>query len=313
MAQSIDSSIGKGMRSTLFGILISALLAVIKLLAGIFGNSYALIADAIESGLDVLTSLVVLAGLKQSRKPADENHPYGHGKIEPLATTFVALAILAAAILIAIESIHEIRTPHLLPKPFTLYVLLAVILVKEALFRWVIKVAHEIESSVVKADAWHHRGDAVTSAAAFVGISIALIGGEGYESADDFAALFASGILAINSFLLLKPALYELIDAAPDKSLVEKVRHLAHQVEGVMGTHKCNIRKLGFDYYIDLDILCDPTLSIREGHEIAHNVGAALHKEFPALAKILVHVEPVDDCGRRSKDILGKDAPHYVS
>jgi cation diffusion facilitator family transporter len=282
--------------------LVNTILAVTKGTAGVLGNSYALIADAIESASDVLTSGVVLLGLKMAGKPADSNHPYGHGKFEPLAAVVTALTLLAAAIVIAIESIEEIRTPHHAPAAFTLFVLASVIVVKELLFRFVVNVGAETQSTVVTADAWHHRSDAITSLAAFVGISIALIGGEGYESADDFAALIASAVVAANALILLHPALRELVDTAPNPEIAGKIRNIALGVSGVHGTHKCHVRKVGFDHFVDLDVLCDPQLTIREGHEIAHNVGDAIHAALPLITKVLVHVEPADDYARRSRD-----------
>ncbi len=301
-----DLAARKGILFASIGIAANILLVAAKAIAGVLGNSYALVADAIESGSDVVTSIVVIIGLKLSRKPADENHPYGHGKFEPLAALVVAATLIGAAILIAVESVQEIRTPHHAPAPFTLLVLLGAIGIKELLFRRVLKVGNEVQSTAVKADAWHHRSDAITSAAAFIGISIALIGGPGYESADDFAALVASVVIAINAVVLLKPALFELLDAAPDRSIAQNVRKIATDVAGVLGTHKCHVRKLGFDYFVELDVLCDPNASIREGHEIAHKVGQAIHESIPAMAKVLVHVEPVDDYGKRSRDRIGE-------
>ena len=291
-----------GIRSTLIGMAINLIIAIVKAIAGVVGNSYALIADAIESVSDVLSSLVVIAGLKMSSRPPDANHPYGHGKFEPLTAVFVSMTLFGAAILIAVESLKEIATPHHSPAPFTLIVLILVIIVKEGLFRFVVNVGENVGSIAVKTDAWHHRSDAITSLAAFVGISIAIIGGAGYESADDFAALIAAVIICINAVLLLKPALFELVDTNPNPEIAKSVREVAEKIPGVFGTHKCNVRKLGFDHFVDLDILCDPNASIREGHDIAHNVGEAIHKELPIVTKILVHVEPVDDYGRRSRD-----------
>ena len=301
-----NRAVKEGIRSVLVGMVVNSILAIVKCTAGVLGHSYALIADAIESAADVMSSIVVVFGLKLSRKPADHTHPYGHGKVEPLAGMVVALALICAAILISIESVHEIITPHHLPAPFTLIVLLVSIVVKEFLFRMVFKVGDAVESTAVKADAWHHRADAMTSTAAFVGITIALIGGEGYESADDFAALIAAVIISFNAILLLKPALSELLDTAPSDSIAQQIREIAMRVAGVHGTHKCYVRKLGFDYFVDLDVLCDPDATIRAGHEIAHNVGEAIHKEMPSIAKVLVHVEPADDYGRRSRDTLGE-------
>jgi cation diffusion facilitator family transporter len=291
-----------GLRNARLGIIVNCILALTKGVAGVVGHSYALVADAIESASDIVTSGVVAFGFRMAGKPADENHPYGHGKFEPLSAAVVALVLFCAAIVIAVESVKEILTPHHAPAPFTLGVLVVVILVKEILFRSVLKAGETISSTALKTDAWHHRADAITSLGAFVGISIALIGGPGYESADDFAALIASVIIATNACLLIRPALLELIDTAPDPELISRVRAVAEQVSGVLGTHKCQVRKLGVDYFVDLDVLCNPDLTIREGHEIAHDVGERLHAAFPQVRKALVHVEPSDDYGRRSRE-----------
>lgn len=291
-----------GLRKARLGIAVNIVLALVKAVAGILGNSYALIADAIESTTDVITSGVIAFGFRMAGKPPDTNHPYGHGKFEPLSAAIVAIILFGAAILIAVESAQEIITPHHSPAPFTLLVLVLVIAVKETLFRTVLRTGQAIESTALRTDAWHHRADAITSLAAFVGISIAVIGGPGYESADDFAALIAALIIALNASMLLYPALRELTDAAPDPTLAQSIRNEAQRVAGVLGTHKCHVRKVGIDYFVDLDVLCDPTLTIREGHEIAHNVGERLHATFSQIRKVLVHVEPFDDFGRRSRD-----------
>ncbi len=290
------------MRSTLLGVAVNFVLAAVKGIAGVVGSSYALIADAIESASDILTSLVVLGGLTLAGKPADENHPYGHGKFEPLAAAIVGLTLVGAAIIIAVESLQEIGTAHEPPKMFTLPVLVIVVLIKELLSRHVGRVGSELDSTAVQADAWHHRSDALTSAAAFVGISIALVGGPGYESADDFAALIAAAIIAINAVFIMRRALAELMDTAPDPSIAARVREIAQGVQGVLGTHKCNVRKVGFDFYVDLDVLCDPNATIRHGHEVAHDVGEALHAALPFVSKVLVHIEPADDFGRRCRE-----------
>ena len=293
-----------GVRSTLLGMLVNVLLAVIKGFAGVVGNSYALVADAIESAADVVTSGIVLLGVRMAGKPADVNHPYGHGKFEPLAAAFVSLMLLGAAILITVESIREIYTPHHSPEPFTLFVLLAVVVVKELLARYVGTAGADISSTAVKTDAFHHRADAITSAAAFIGISVALCGGPGYEQADDIAAVVAAMVIAVNALLLMRPALSELIDTAPAPEMAHSVRDIALRVPGVLGTHQCRVRKVGFVYFVDLDVLCDPNETIRHGHEVAHNVGEAIHRELPEVAKVLVHVEPADDYGRRSRDAM---------
>ena len=282
----------KGMRSTLIGVGVNLILAATKFAAGIIGHSYALVADAVESTMDIASSLIVWMGLRYSVKPPDDNHPYGHGKAEPLAAMAVSLALFAAAAGVAIQSVREIRTPHHAPAPFTLIILVLVIAVKETLFRYVFTVGHDVRSTAVKSDAWHHRSDALTSLGAFVGISVALLGGHGYESADDWAALFAAFIIALNAYSLLWPALEELTDAKPSPEFEAEVRRVAALHPDVVGTHKCHVRKMGFDYYVDLDVIVDGTMTVTRGHEIAHDVQRAIRDANPLYSKVLIHVEP---------------------
>ena len=288
-------SVDKGIRTTFIGIVTSIVLAAIKGLAGYFGNSYALIADAIESTSDVFTSIIVLTGLRIAKKPADHNHPYGHGKAEPIAGILVASALFLAALIIIVQSIHEIVTPHHAPAPFTLIVLVVVVLTKEFLFRYVIKVGKSVDSVAVKNDAWHHRSDAITSAAAFVGISVALIGGKGYEMADDYAALLASVVIIFNAYRLLKPALYELTDAAPPPDVIIKVRNAASKIPGVLAIDKCYVRKMGFDYYVDIHVIVNGNMTVYEGHDIAHTVKDGLIEQYPKISDVLVHIEPATE------------------
>jgi cation diffusion facilitator family transporter len=281
-----------GLRSTLVGVLVNALLAATKAIAGIAGNSYALIADAVESTADIATSLVVISGIKIASFPADRDHPYGHGKAEPLAAMVVSVALCTAAVGIAIQSIREIAIPHHAPAPFTLIVLVFVVITKELLYRFVFRTGELVQSIAVRSDAWHHRSDAITSAAAFVGILIALVGGPGYENADDWAALFASGIIAVNGIRLLLPAIGEIMDAAPDPMIEQEVRKAAGRVEGVRDLDKCFVRKMGFEYYVDLHVVVDGETSVRIGHKIGHDVRDAIRKEIPSIADVLVHIEP---------------------
>ncbi len=283
-----------GIRSTIVGIAANIILAAIKAIAGVLGNSYALIADAIESASDVASSMVVLGGIKIASLPADEDHPYGHGKAEPLAAMLVAAVLCTAAVGIAIESFREIILPHHAPAPFTLIVLVAVVLTKETLFRFVFRQGTRADSTAVKTDAWHHRSDAITSAAAFVGISVALIGGPGYESADDYAALFASTLIGYNGFRLLRGAVKEIMDAAPPASVVESIRQSALRVPGVIQLDKTTVRKMGLEYYVDLHVVIDGGTSVRDGHLIGHDVKDEIQHAHPNVADVLVHIEPDD-------------------
>ena len=279
-------------RTAYFSIAGNASLAVIKGVAGFFGNSYALIADAIESTTDVFSSVLVLFGIKYANRPADENHPYGHGRIEPLITFIVVAFLGASALIIAHESIKNIQTPHDLPKPWTLIVLGAIIIWKEISFQIVIRRSRQINSSSLKADAWHHRSDAITSVAAFIGITIALIFGKGYETADDWAALLASGFILYNSYLIFRPALGEIMDENTYEELIAEIRKIALTVDGVLGTEKCFIRKSGMKHHVDLHAIVNGDISVKEGHEIAHRLKDYLRSEIPNLGHVLIHVEP---------------------
>ncbi|WP_318312821.1 cation diffusion facilitator family transporter [Flagellimonas crocea] len=279
-------------RTTYFSIIGNVALALTKGLAGFFGNSYALIADAIESTTDIFSSFLVLLGFKYAEKPPDENHPYGHGKIEPLITFVVVAFLVTSATIIAYESIQHIQTPHKTPKPWTLIVLGVIILWKEVSFQVVIRKSRQTQSSSLRADAWHHRSDAITSVMAFIGITIALIFGEGYETADDWAALLASGFILYNSYLIFRPALGEIMDEHQYDDLIQEIREKSMEVEGILGTEKCFIRKSGMQHHVDLHAIVNGEISVEKGHWIAHNLKDHLRKEIPNLGHVLIHIEP---------------------
>lgn len=279
-------------KATYFSIIGNTALAIIKGLAGYFGNSYALVADAIESTSDIFASFLVLFGIKYSNKPADEDHPYGHGRAEPLVTFLVVGFLITSAIIIAYESIQNIQTPHGLPQSWTLVILGAIIVWKEMSYRLVLKRSIEANSSSLKADAWHHRSDAITSVAAFIGISIALVLGKGYEAADDWAALFAAGFILYNSYGIFRPALGEIMDENLYDDLITEIRKVSLEVEGITGTEKCLIRKSGMIYHVDLHANVNADITVRQGHIIAHRLKDTLKKRIPELGNILIHIEP---------------------
>lgn len=281
--------------ATYFSIIGNTCLALIKGLAGFFGNSYALIADAIESTTDIFSSFLVLFGIKYSNRPADENHPYGHGRAEPLITFLVVGFLMTSATVIAYESIMNIQTPHDLPKSWTLFILGAIIIWKEYSFQLVMKRSIETNSTSLKADAWHHRSDAITSVAAFVGITIALVLGKGYESADDWAALFASCFIFYNSYLIFRPALGEIMDEHLYDDIIEHIREVALKVDGIIDTEKCFIRKSGMKYHVDLHAVVNAEISVKAGHRLAHILKDTLRKEIPELGHVLIHIEPDDE------------------
>jgi cation diffusion facilitator family transporter len=291
------SNLQSGARLALLGMVANIVLASAKIAAGIVGNAYVLIADGIESALDIGGSAIIWGGLKVAARPPDETHPYGHGKAEPIAAIVVAAGVLVGAVALAVQSVREILVPHHAPAPFTLVVLLVVVFVKELLYRAVVRIGRDVQSTAVQTDAWHHRSDALTSIAAFIGISIALIGGRGWESADDWAALFACAVIGTNGVMLLKPALHEIMDTAPRGEIVKEIERAAKSVPGVSDTEKCLVRKMGLSFYVDLHVGVDGEISVRDGHDIAHEVKAAIRRANDRVADVLVHIEPVNRDG----------------
>jgi cation diffusion facilitator family transporter len=287
------SNLQTGARVALLGLAINVVLATAKIGAGIVGNAYVLIADGIESALDIAGSAVIWGGLKFAARPPDETHPYGHGKAEPIAAIVVSIGVLVAAFGLAIQSVREIFLPHHAPAPYTLVVVIVAVVVKEILYRYVIQVGRNVESTAVQTDAWHHRTDALTSVAAFIGITVALIGGEPWRSADDWAALFACGLIGANGYRLLKPALHEIMDTAPRGDIVDLVQRAARSVPGALEVEKCFLRKMGLSFYADLHVRVDGNISVRKGHHIAHEVKRAIQEADPRIADVLVHIEPL--------------------
>jgi cation diffusion facilitator family transporter len=297
----------RGVRAAQVGILVNALLAGVKLLAGILGHTYALIADAVESSVDILSSLLVWAGLAVAARPPDEDHPYGHGKAEALAAAAVALMLLGAAAGIAFQAAREIRTPHQVPEPWTLGVLVGVVLVKGLLSRRVKKVGAAIGSTAVKADAWHHLSDALTSAAAFIGISIAVWGsryrgGTGWAQADDWAALVASVVIAFNGILLMRPALHDLMDRMPGDEVVGAIRRAAEGVPGVLAIEKLAVRKAGLGYRVNLHVQAEPTMLLDQAHILSGRVKGAIQTSVPQVQAVLVHMEPSGESRREGRE-----------
>jgi cation diffusion facilitator family transporter len=287
----------RGIRSAQFGLLVNAILAAIKLVAGVVGNAYALVADAVESTADIASSLIVWGGLRIAAQPADEDHPYGHGKAEAIAAAVVAVMLLGAAIGVGVEAVREIRRPHELPAPWTLAVLVGVIIIKWVLSRRVGSVGEAIGSTAVQADAWHHMSDAVTSAAAFIGIALAIVGsrvwgGTGWAAADDWAALLAAGIIFYNGLALLQPAIHDLMDRMPGDELIAPVRGVAERVPGVRGVEKLWARKTGMTYRITIHVEADGSMSLDEAHALGHLVQDAIRRDVPRVGAVLVHMEP---------------------
>jgi len=282
-------------RLVLRGIALNATLAAVKLAGGVFGHTYALIADAAESLLDILTSLLVWAGFRVAARPPDANHPYGHGKAEALAALTVALFVFAMAGFVGLEAVHEIRTPHHAPEWWTLLVLAGVVVVKLWFSRRMGAAGEEVGSTALGVEAMHHWSDAMTSGAAFVGIAIALWGGKGWETADDWAALFACVVIAFNGFNMVGKSLRDIMDEAVSEKFEGEVRTIAGAVPGVRALHKVRVRKSGLSHLVDIQVRVDGELTVREGHDIAHAVKDALVASAPhAISDVTVHVEPMN-------------------
>jgi cation diffusion facilitator family transporter len=287
----------RGIRAAQLGMVINAGLAAVKLVAGIVGNTYALVADAVESSADVFASLLVWGGLAVAAQPADEDHPYGHGKAEALAAAAVSLMLLGAATGIALQAVREIRTPHHVPAPWTLAVLVGVMIIKWVLSRRVHAVGAEMGSTAVKADAQHHLSDAITSAAAFIGIALALVGsrlwgGRGWESADDWAALVASAVIAFNGVSMLRAATQDLMDRMPDRDVVDPIRDAALAVPGVKAIEKLHVRKAGTRYHVTVHVQGDGTMPLEDAHALGGRVKRAICVSAPRVSDVLVHMEP---------------------
>jgi cation diffusion facilitator family transporter len=287
--EAIQSRAEAGAALVLRGIVLNFALAIIKFSGGILGGTYALIADGVESLLDVFSSALVWAGFRVASRPPDDDHPYGHGKAEPLAAMAVGLVIFGAAVWIAVHAVREIITPHRSPHWATLPLLAGIVAVKWWFSRRMARAGEAAGSTGLGAEAWHHYSDALTSAAAFVGIAIAVVMGDGYEAADDWAALIACGVIVFNR------ALGDVMDTAVPLAFENEVRATAAAVAGVSGIDKCRVRKSGLSHLVDIHVEVNPRLSVYDGHEIAHAVKDALIHSVLRISDVSVHIEPAQE------------------
>lgn len=284
----------RGMRAARLGLLANTALALVKGGAGVLGNSFALVADAVESIGDILGSLVVWGALRVAAQDADVDHPYGHGKAESIAAALVGLLLVVAACWIGVRAVHWILVPHPVPAPWTLGVLAVVIVVKETLFRRVLRLADDLGSRAVAADAWHHRSDVISSLAAVVGVGIAVLGGAAWYWADEAAAIVAGGLIARNGWHILRPAVHDLMDGAPSGDLLYRVRTAAEGVTGVLQTEKLMARRVGTRVLVDLHVHADPAMSLHDAHVLSGMVKSAIREAVPVVANVMVHMEPAD-------------------
>lgn len=297
----MNSDHDRGLRSIQLSLVSNATLAVVKLTAGIVGHSYALVADAVESSADIFASLIVWTGLRIANRDPDQDYPFGYGKAETVAGATVSLMLITAAAGIAVQAVREIRMPHHAPAPWTLIVLVAVVVIKTLLGRRIGTVGSEVGSSAVQADAWHHYSDAITSAAAFVGISVSVVMGPGWETADDYAAMTASLVIAYTGIRMLRQATRDLMDRNPGAEVAAPVRRAAEGVLGVMAIEKLHVRRAGIVFHVEIHVQADPQLSLYASHALGGAVKSAIKAAQPRVRGVLIHMEPYEADGVERK------------
>lgn len=276
----------------ILGFLSNVFLAGIKGVAGILGNSSALIADAIESCADVVSSFLLFIGLRYAQKPPDEDHPYGHGRLEPLITFFIVLMLVLSSVFIVRQALIDLQSPQSAPAFWTLWVLLGIIAWKEIVYRYMLAKSNEIGSAVLKAEAWHHRSDALTSVSAFIGITLALFFGKSFVYADEWAAIFAAAVIMFNAYRILTPAFREIMDENQYHELVNQIYEISYGVTGIHNIEKCYVRKIGMYYQVDLHARVNGDISVREGHDIAHRLKDSIVDSIPVVRNVHIHIEP---------------------
>jgi cation diffusion facilitator family transporter len=265
---------------------------VLKLVGGIFAASFALMADAVNSLGDAVTSLVVLYALRVAQKPPDKEHPYGHARAEAVAGSSVALVIILSALVVGYEAIRRLGIEHGAPPAWALWIAAVNVVVKEGLFRYKAAVGRRTGSSALLAHAWDHRSDALCSAAVLIGLAIVRWGGPDYAWADEVAALVVVLAILWSGAHLFRHSAHELLDAQADDLLLARIRESARIVPGVEEVEKLWVRKAGLEYLADIHIEVQPRISVEEGHRIAHEVKDKLMGSFDNLRHVLVHIEP---------------------
>lgn len=279
-------------RAALLGLAINLSLGIVKLVGGILGSSFALISDAVNSLGDSLTSLVVLGGLWYAQRPPDEEHPYGHTRAEAVAASNVALLIIISALFVGWEAITRSEIHQQLPPVWTLWIAGGNVVIKLVLYDYKLRVGRRTKSSVIIANAWDHRSDAMCSLAVLIGLGVIRWGGPAYAGVDVVAALVVVVVIVWSGVELFRNSVSELLDPQADAELVQRVRERAMAVSKVRGIDKLWVRKTGVEYLVDIHIEVDGRLTVEEGHRIGHVVKEKLIQEFACLRDVLVHLEP---------------------
>ncbi|MDE6328334.1 MAG: cation diffusion facilitator family transporter [Duncaniella sp.] len=284
-------------RVTWVGFWVNAILMVLKIAIGFYGHSDALVADGVHSLSDFATDLIVLLFVSIAYKSADSGHPYGHGKFETFAALIIGVILLGVAIGIGnsglrsvIASAHGEMPPR--PDLWTLAVAVISILAKELLFRYTIRASRTIGSQSLRANAYHHRSDAVSSIATLAGISAAYFLGDSWRILDPIASMLIAVFIAVSAIQICLPAINELLEKSLSPSRIDKVESIIEGVAGVKAFHRLRTRRNGHSVIIDVHIKVDPDITVSAGHDIASAVEKALHEEFDNDIITNIHVEP---------------------
>jgi cation diffusion facilitator family transporter len=281
-----------GQRVAATGMLVSGALAVIKIAAGISGHSTAVVADGLESAADVIASGFVLFGLTLASKPADDNHPYGHGRVETLTGLLIGLVLMVGGALISWNSIRRVGLPHEPLAAFVVWPLLISIAAKTALASLKFRYGRKLQSDALTADAWNDATDTISAIAALIAVGLTLLDRLRFAEADRYGG-FVVGLIVISAGIrVARQTAMQLMDTMPDARLIGQIREAAFAVPGVRGVEKCFARKTGFKYHVDLHLEVDPEMTVRQSHELAHEVRMHIRERLDWVADVLVHVEP---------------------
>ncbi|HVX59368.1 MAG TPA: cation diffusion facilitator family transporter [Pirellulales bacterium] len=283
-------------RAARLGLLVNLALGVAKLAGGLLSGSFALVSDAVNSLGDAVTSMVVLFAFRVAQRPPDAEHPYGHSRAEAIAAANVALFIVLSALMIGWEAGRRSMAVHPTPPAWTLWLAAVNVAIKEGLYRYKMAVGLRTGSTLMMANAWDHRSDALCSLAVFVGLGLAIWGGPAFHLADEMAALVVAAAIVWSGVRLFRQSASELMDVQANEQFVEQVRRAARSVGGVQGVEKLWLRKSGLEYFADIHIQVSPQITVAAGHEIGHRVKDRLLDEFASLRDVLVHLEPYGGC-----------------
>ena len=279
-------------RAALIGLGINLTLGVAKLVGGIFGNSFALIADAVNSLGDVVSTVVVLLALRIAQQPPDKEHPYGHTRAEGIAASNVAIIIIVSALLVGWEALQRLTLQHAIPPVWTLWIAGINVAIKEALYHYKVRIGRRTGSTSLIANAWDHRSDALSALAVLIGLAVIRWGGPQYIYADEVASLVVVAMIILSGIHLFRSSASDLMDMQAEPELVEQIRADALTVPGVMDVETLWVRKSGLEHFADIHIEVDPQMTVADGHEIGHTDKDHLLQHFPSVRDVLVHLEP---------------------